>query len=211
MESIIAFITEHAVYAHYYIFFILMLAGLNFPISEDLTIITAGMLASTIVPENTAVIFFWLFLGCYLSDWEAYWIGRKLGPKLWTSPRFFGAIRPGQLETIERFWNRFGGFTLLFGRFIPFGVRNCLFMTAGMGKMPFHRFLIIDGISCAISTTTLFSLAYSFGKNYHDLYLLLQRWNVVIFWIFSLCVAGIAAGVYWKKRNRLLEPERNNQ
>src|SRR3989337_2630284 len=98
MDSIIAFITEHAVYAHYYIFFILMLAGLNFPVSEDLTIITAGMLASTVVPENTMVIFIWLFLGCYLSDWEAYWIGRKLGPKLWTTKWFFGVLRPGRLK-----------------------------------------------------------------------------------------------------------------
>lgn len=210
MESIIAFITEHAIYAHYYIFLILMLAGLNFPISEDLTIITAGMLASTIVPENAEVIFIWLFLGCYLSDWEAYWIGRLLGPKIVTSKKFFGAVPVARIQKIEQFWTRFGDLTLLLGRFIPFGVRNCLFMTAGMGKMPFLRFIIVDGISCVISTTTLFSLAYSFGKNYHELYPLLERWNQVIFVIFALVATYWVVAAYWKRRARPLELNRNS-
>ena len=42
MESIINLIIEHASHAHWIVFSLLMLAGLNIPISEDLMIITTG-------------------------------------------------------------------------------------------------------------------------------------------------------------------------
>ena len=42
---------------------------------------------------------------------------------------------------IENYYTKYGVVTLLIGRFIPFGVRNCLFVTAGIGKMRFWKFI----------------------------------------------------------------------
>lgn len=193
METILPFIQEHAHQAHWFLFGLLMLAGLNFPVSEDLVIVVSGVLASTFVPENTWKLFTAVFLGAYLSDWIVYWIGRLWGAHLWRMRWFARLLKPKRLEQIEQYYKKYGLLTLLVGRFIPFGVRNCLFATAGMGKMRFGKFLIGDGIACLFSNATLFTIAYFCGKNcsYFVRYV-----NATIFAIF---VVALIAFIWYKK------------
>jgi membrane-associated protein len=199
MDTLIDFIYRHAGEAHWIVFSALMLAGLNVPISEDLLIILSAILAATVVPENTTLLFAGVFLGCYLSDWVSYWIGRTLGRKLWNIPWFSRTIPKKKLLLAQNFYAKYGFWTLLIGRFIPFGVRNCLFITAGMGKMPFGKFLISDGIACIASNTTLFTIAYMLGKNYEVLLNFLKTFNIVI---FSAFLVTIIAVIWYKKRRK---------
>lgn len=198
MDTLIEFLFAHAQYAHWIVFGALMLAGLNIPISEDLMIIFSAVLAATIVPENTYKLFAAVFLGCYLSDWVCYWIGRHFGPKLWKWRWFARSVDPKRLDQIHAYYAKYGFLTLLIGRFIPFGVRNCLFLTAGMGKMPFPKFLLSDGIACICSNTTLFTLAYMVGKNYQSLIASVKTFNIFLFAAFV--VSGIA--LFWYKRKK---------
>ena len=156
MESLINFIISHASHAHWIVFFTMLIAGFNIPISEDLIIIMSAFLASNIVPENATKLFLCLFIGCYLSDWITYSMGRFLGPKLWKISWFKKTFPEKRLNIIHSFYKKYGGFTLLVGRFIPFGVRNCLFLSAGLGKMNFFKFIAFDGIACALSNSILF-------------------------------------------------------
>lgn len=183
---------QNSQHAHWLIFSLLILAGFNFPISEDFMLIISGMLASTVIPENTFQLFFCVFLGCYLSDWIAYYLGRSLGPRLWQFPWFAKAVPRRMFCRLKVFYSKYGFLTLLVGRFIPFGVRNCLFITAGMTRMSFLRFIISDGIACLISNTCLFSLAYCFGKKYPLLLEYVRLYNVLIFTVFALLVLACA-------------------
>lgn len=196
MDFLIQLITDHAAYAHWIVFGALMLAGINVPISEDLMIIISALLAATIVPENTEKLFIAVFLGCYISDWASYWIGRSFGRKLWDIKWFAKTVDAKRLEQIQNYYKKYGFWTLLVGRFIPFGVRNCLFLTAGMGKMSFPKFLLSDGIACIISNTVLFSIAYSLGKNYQSLISGIKFFNIFIFALFVVLVIS----VIWYKR-----------
>jgi len=184
MDGIFSFIVSNANYAHFIVFALLMLAGFNIPISEDLMIIVSAVIASTLLPENTYLLFLGVFLGAYISDWTAYWIGRKLFHR----PFFAKAISTKRLEKIQSFYKRYGMLTLLIGRFIPFGVRNGLFMTAGMGKMNFKKFLLFDGIACLISNTVLFTLTFQLGKNYQLLLPYLKKFNIVLFSVFVVTI-----------------------
>ncbi len=199
METLLEWIQSNAHNAHWLFFGALMLAGLNFPISEDLMIISGALLSATVIPENTYLIFLFLFLGCYLSDWVSYWIGRTLGRKLWNIRWFAKTIKIKRLEQTQKFYEKYGFWTLLGGRFIPFGVRNCLFLTAGMGKMPFSRFLISDGIACILSNSVLFSIAYTLGKNYSSLLFWLKRVNIFLFLSFVVTIIGI---IWYKRRKK---------
>lgn len=78
MDTLITTVVEYAPFAHFLIFGFLMLGGLNVPISEDVMLIIGGVVASTCVPENTTILWVWLYFGCILSAWEAYWLGRLL-------------------------------------------------------------------------------------------------------------------------------------
>lgn len=198
MESISQFIFEHAQYAHWIVFGALMLAGINIPISEDLMIILSAVLAATVVPENLTKLFIGVFLGCYLSDWVSYWLGRTLGRRLWEIKWLSKTLKKEKLIQIQHYYDRYGFWTLLVGRFIPFGVRNCLFLTAGMGKMPFFRFIVSDGIACLASNSTLFFIAYSLGKNYESLFGQLKILNIAIFLAFLMALIAL----FWYKRNK---------
>lgn len=192
-ETLLPLIQDHAPHAHWFIFGLLMLAGLNFPISEDLLIIISGVLASTLVPENTWKLFTAVFLGAYLSDWVVYWIGRLWGSHLWKLPWFARLFKPKRLDQIKQYYAKYGILTLLVGRFIPFGVRNCLFATAGLGKMSFTKFLIADGIACFLSNTAVFTIAYFFGKNSSYFF---QYANVAVFITF---VIALIVFIWYKK------------
>jgi len=198
MDSLIQLIFDHAPHAHWIVFGALMLAGFNIPISEDLMIILSAVLAATVIPENTYKLFLGVFLGCYISDWVCYWIGRKLGPKLWNITWFAKTFERKKIDQIHQYYAKYGFLTLLVGRFIPFGVRNALFLTAGLGKMPFGKFLLSDGIACLCSNTALFTVTYMVGKNYDALLGTLKTFNIFLFAAFAVSIIGFI----WYKRKK---------
>ncbi|MGE3954808.1 MAG: DedA family protein [Parachlamydiales bacterium] len=202
MDWFITFITTNAPYAHWFLFGALMLAGLNVPISEDLMLIISGVLASAFVPENLPYLFAAVFLGSYLSDFVAYWLGYRFGPKLWEMRWFAKTVKRERLKKMEHYYAKYGVTTLLVGRFIPFGVRNCLFMSAGMAQMPLLKFAIADGIACLASNSALFWLAYYFGKNYDTLLGYVRMFDYAIFATFLGGVVGFFLLRHLRKRRK---------
>lgn len=207
METLIDLITANAAHAHWWFFSLLILAGLNLPISEDLLIITSAVMAATVIPQNLVKLFIFVFFGCYFSDWLSYWMGRSLTPWL-KKRRFLGKLVDNKrIEKVNKFYAKYGVFTLIIGRFIPFGMRNFLFMSAGMGKMNFRKFMIVDGIACLLSNSTLFLLSFSLAENYPALMSLLHKMNItffVTFLVFGIFV--VCYRLYKAKKKNLDNP-----
>lgn len=202
MESIFSYICEHAHHAPWIIFLLLLLAGLGIPISEDVLLLGAGALASTCIPDHTLRLFTWIFLGCILSAWETYWIGRLLGPKLYEIRFFKLLINPHYMGLLSYYYAKFGIFTFIVGRFFPGGIRNALFLSSGITKMPFPLFALRDGIACFISTNVLFHLGYKFGQNLDTILFYFDRyteWFLAI--IGSLLLIGGVIFWYLKKKD----------
>ena len=162
-EQIVATLQNNIDTAPYIIGGLLLFAGFNIPVSEDAMLIISGSLAAAF-PEHRMKLFIGVHLGCYLSDIICYWFGRLLGPKALQWKWMQKMVPAERVATIERYYQRYGIITFIFGRFIPFGVRNALFMTAGLGKMNFVKFAVTDWIACIISNTTLFSLTFYLGE-----------------------------------------------
>jgi len=76
LSDIPDYLISMAPYLHYVSFALLILAGFNLPISEDVVMIVSGSIAATVVPENTFIILVGCFLGAYISDIFAYCMGR---------------------------------------------------------------------------------------------------------------------------------------
>jgi membrane protein DedA with SNARE-associated domain len=201
METFLQWLTVHASYAHYILFGLLMVSGFSLPVSEELMLIVAGVLASSIIPEHTIHLFLAVFLGCYFSDWIAYWLGRILGDKLYRVRWLSFAFSEKRILKLKSFYEKHGTLALMLGRFIPFGVRNGIFMTAGVGKMHFGKFALIDGIGCFLFSCLLFSLAYSFGQNYETLRSLIDVSNIILFALFLSSIVALLIYLKFKKRN----------
>jgi membrane-associated protein len=183
IEAYYLYVCENAHQAHWIIFILFLLAGCNLPISEDLLMIGGGAIAATCIPDHTFRLYIWILMGCYLSSWETYWIGRLLGPKLYRIRLFSYVITPERLERLRFFYAKLGIFTFIVGRFCPGGIRNVLFLSSGLTRMPFHLYVIRDGFAALISTTIFFSLGYLFGSHFNIIIEHVQRYSFLFFMI----------------------------
>lgn len=194
MDELILYIQNHIEYSPIIIFGALLLAGLNIPVSEDgMLFISASLAAKN--PHMLANLFIAVYLGAYFSDLICYCLGRFVGPKLLHMKFFARMVRQEQIDKIHDYYQRYGIFTLILGRFIPFGVRNGLFLTAGLGKMNAVKFAGADLLACTVSSVTFFSLYYRYGTTVIDY---VKEFNIVVF-IFGALMMGY---FYLRKRGR---------
>ncbi len=199
MNGIVEWITSYAQHAHWLLFGLTLLAGVNLPVSIDLVLFCAAFLSARFVPEHTVLLFLSTLLGCYLSGWCGYWFGRLLCPYLAKVRVFSWLLKVERLEKVRKFYEKWGAPAYIIGRFIPFGVRNCLFMSSGLSKAPFKRFALIDAVGCSLWCSTMFFLFYTLSRNYEVLWHYLKVFNLVIFLFFGVTVIAI---IWYKSRKK---------
>ncbi len=145
------------------IFAMLVGAGIGVPIPEELPVVTAGVM----VGHPDTHIHWWVMLplcilGVVASDVLLYGIGRWWGPRLlqyrWVKSRL---LPPNRLQKIEGNFHKYGVKILLFARVLP-GIRSPIFVTAGIMRLPFHQFVLADGLYAIPGVTILFFLGYAF-------------------------------------------------
>jgi len=178
MEAVYEFIQMNVQFAPFAIFGLLILAGFNIPVSEDLMLYISGVLAAK-NPEYLPHLFAGVFLGAYLSDLICYaFMGRYLGEKIFQIKFFSKLISRKKLRMIGRFYENYGVLTLVIGRFIPFGVRNGLFFTAGLTKMNPLKFALADLVACLSSNIIFFWIYYNYGELALDH---VKEFNIIFF------------------------------
>lgn len=95
-------------------------------------------------------------------------------------------IRWSEVERIKRYFDRWGGPTVFFFRFMPVG-RTLISLPAGMMKMPFWRFSLYTGAGSLIWNIILVSAGFGLGRAVKQI----EEWvmpaiiaSIVIFAIF---------------------------
>ena len=191
-QLIDGYLETHLTTAPFVIFGLLLLAGFFLPVSEDLMVLTAALLSAR-HPELTGSVFIALFLGAFCSDIICYSLmGRYLGNKLINTSFISRFVSRQMLEQVQSFYNQYGIPTLFFGRFIPFGVRNALFFSAGLSKMNPVKFVVTDFFACLLAIMFYFSLYYNIGKS------ILKSVDTAKMFLFGLAVV-VALGFSLKK------------
>jgi len=188
MDQIYIFISNNSSIAPYLIFLLFLLAGMNIPISIDILVITSSIIAAKILPQKIYYLFFSCLFGCYFSGWIAYWVGRLAGGKLLKTPFGKKLLPKNKIDRILKFYTTHGFLTLLIGRFIPFGVRNGIFMSSGAAKASFKRFALRDIIPCLLWSSMTFFSFYKLADSYHLLVKYLKIINIIIFSTFAVAV-----------------------
>ncbi|HJW96991.1 MAG TPA: DedA family protein [archaeon] len=97
---------------------------------------------------DIALLFLLLAGAAILGDTANYWIGNRLGPRIFRKKtgRLF---REEYLERAHAFYERYGGKAIFLARFVPI-VRTFAPFVAGIGKMSYRRFLtynIVGGLA----------------------------------------------------------------
>lgn len=187
MEAIIEYTTHHIAYAPYIIFGLLLLAGLCLPVSEDAMLFISGLLASQ-NPDYVIPLFLGVYAGAYLSDLIAYWLGRFLGKEFDRFTFIHRLVSREKIHLMHKYFERHGVLTLIIGRFVPFGFRNAMFLSAGISRMHFLKFAGADWVACTISTSVFFPLYYFLGEPVVEW---VKKGNIVIFGLFAIVISAI--------------------
>lgn len=103
-----------------------------------------------------------LIVAAVLGDTVNYSIGRYLGPKVFDKPdsRWF---RQEHLRRTQAFYDKYGGVTIIIGRFVPI-VRTFAPFLAGVAGMTYRKFLIFNLIGGVLWISSLVYAGYVFGN-----------------------------------------------
>lgn len=144
------------VYAETGIFF-----GFIFP--GDALLFTAGILCGTEeLPVNIYLLLFSLTASAILGNLTGYITGRILGKRLFSRPDglFF---KQRHLETTKVIYNKYGGISLIGGRFIWI-VRTFVPILAGAIEMNFWKFNYLNVIGALLWVGSLVTSGYLVGR-----------------------------------------------
>ena len=131
----------------------------------DSLLFLAGTVAA-VSGVNVHLLVLTLFAAAVLGDSVNYAVGRYIGPKAFHRPqetRLGRWLKPQYLERTHRFYEKYGGFTIVIGRFVPI-VRTFAPFLAGVGEMTYRKFLSYNVIGAAAWVASLAYAGFLFGN-----------------------------------------------
>ena len=198
--QLLDYLTAYGSYAYVFMFVILLACGFGLPIPEDIILITGGILSARGVCD-VYITFLVTFLGVMIGDGTVFSIGKMFGPKL-KPTRFYKAILPPHREETVRGWfQKHGEKVIFFARFAP-GLRTPLFMTAGMYRVPYWKFLAFDGFAALISVPFWIWLGFVFGSNLELLGKKIHEAQFGLYGVLALILVGMI-GLFFLKKKRI--------
>lgn len=169
LHELVAFFTA---YGYIAVFLVLVACGFGLPIPEDITLIAGGVicgLASHVLSVNTMLAI--ALLGVLAGDSAMFMLGRIVGPRVKTLPILRSIFTEKIYKKMQDKVHRYGNRILFVSRFLP-GLRAPIFITAGISrKVPYWKFLLMDGCAALISVPIWVYAGYYFA---HDLDLLIS-------------------------------------
>ena len=126
-------------------------------VSEDLTCVAAGLLASHGKISLPAAMLACL-VGIFVGDLLLVLAGRLLGPRIVERAPFRWVVSPRTLERSEQWFTAQGAKVVLASRFIP-GSRLPLFLAAGILRAPFARVAVALFLAGVVWTPMLVGLS----------------------------------------------------
>jgi len=138
-------------------------------------------------------LIFSLSVAAIAGDTVNYWIGYTAGPKVFNKEksRF---LNKEYLYRTHRFYEKYGGKTIILARFIPI-IRTFAPFVAGIGTMTYRRFILCN-VSGGIAWVLLLVLGgYMFG----NIPVIKQNFSLVI---FAIIILSILPGIIEFLRHR---------
>ncbi len=133
-------------------------------------------------PLNTVWLIVLLAVAAFLGDTVNYWIGHLIGPKIFHKENV-RLLNKKHLERAHRFYEKYGGKTIIIARFVPI-IRTFAPFVAGIGSMTYWRFLAYNLVGGAL-WVLLFVLA---GRLFGQIPVVQKNFTLVIMAIIVISV-----------------------
>ena len=166
----------------------------------DSLLFATGALAAK-YPDDLNV---WFLLGllitaALLGDNLNYFIGKSLGPRVFSGNYRF--LKKEYLLKTQRFYEKYGGKTIIIARFIPI-VRTFAPFVAGVGTMRYSRFIGYCIVGALAWVTSFLLIGYFFG----NLPFVKKNFTLVV---FAIILVSLLPPVVELVRSRYGKPKEN--
>ncbi|MGH8704615.1 MAG: DedA family protein [Burkholderiales bacterium] len=195
------FIDAHGAWVYALLFVIVFIeTGLviwPFLPGDSLLFVTGALAAAG--GMDIALVMTVLICAALTGDNCNYWIGRWVGPRVfhYERSRWFN---PAHLARAHAFYERHGGKTIILARFIPI-VRTYVPFVAGIGAMPYGRYMGWCVVGALAWVLSLCSLGYFFGN-------IPQVKSNLTLVILAIVLISISPGLYAWVKSRSVQRER---
>ena len=197
LQTLIVFFTH---YGYFAVFFVLLICGFGVPIPEDITLVAGGVISGLGYTNEH-----WMFVvgmaGVLTGDATMFLLGRFYGNTLLQWPLVARVVTPERFVAVQAKFEKYGVWVLFVARFLP-GLRSPIFITAGVTRrVPFWRFLLMDGLAALISVPVWVYLGFLGASNRDWLLTWVHRGQTGLLGLIGVSVVGGIA-FWWMKRRR---------
>jgi membrane-associated protein len=166
---------------------------------DSLLFVTGSLAAADNSTLNPWLLVVVLSIAAILGDTVNYWIGHYLGPKAFTDKHRF--LKKEYLERTHRFYEKYGGKTIILARFVPI-VRTFAPFVAGIGAMNYPKFIIYNIVGGIVWVTVFIWAGYLFG----NLPIVRNFFPLVVIAIIAISVMPMVIE-YWKAKREAKREE----
>jgi membrane-associated protein len=138
-----------------------LLVGFFLP--GDTLLFAAGIsIATGAIHTSLAAFLIVAPIAAILGNLVGYWIGYRAGPVVFDRPDS-KLFRPEYVARSAAFYERFGSWTIIVGRFVPI-VRTVATVMAGVGRMRFGLYALYSTIGGILWADGVLLLGHQLGK-----------------------------------------------
>jgi len=189
------FLTYGPHFAYFMIFIVLVLTGSGLPLPEEVPIVAAGILSAhgTLDPWLAFLV---CLIGALVGDCAMYYVGYHFGRGvLKDHPLWARYITPEREAQIEAMFRRHGLKVFFVARFLV-AIRSPVYLTAGILRVSFRRFVAIDSICATAVVGTFFGVSYLFGRELAGWIKRVEGWLTI-----AVVVILIGVGIFFWRRH----------
>ncbi len=174
------YLIQHlGIYGLFFIIFAETGLFFGFFLPGDSLLITAGILASQGY-INIWVLWLGSFIFAVYGDSFGYWLGKKIGPKIFIKEESF-FFRREYVERTKKFFEKHGNKTIFIARFVPI-IRTLAPTLAGVGEMKYSKFLAYNIIGGFVWSSVMVLTGYFIGNSIPNI--LEYIWLVILIIVF---------------------------
>jgi len=159
----------------------------------DSLLFAVGTIAATGALDPLAVSVL-LAIAAVLGDTVNYAAGYWIGPRVFSREDSW-LLNKQHLERTHRFYEKYGGKTIIFARFIPI-IRTFAPFVAGIGKMSYSRFITYNVVGGIVWIAAFIYAGYFFG----NIPIVKDNFSLVILAIIVISVMP-AVIEFWRARS----------
>src|SRR5262245_7559268 len=181
---------------------VFLLCGIGLPLPEEIVLLAAGYVCATSEHATLPLMMLWCAGAILAGDLIPYILGRVFGVRLLRLRWLRWFVTRKRLASFDRWFRRRGDLVILISRFLA-GLRIVALFTAGTMKMPWTRFVMLDGIGIVLMVPALTLLGYHSASFIERMIAIVQKVERgILFGILGGSLLVATALWFWRRRKQ---------